>query len=147
MVVIKNLTFFFIQAVFILLWILVFLQNLSWIGWLSAMQFFWTLYIGNGQSWRKSNGQSGLETPCGKRLKRRDHLEIETTHGTSFYIGDPVPQNLVWHQNHASAVTTQQKMGRWESNINGWFPFMYSQKWNCYFQNRVIMFCLSLRLR
>jgi hypothetical protein len=21
--------------------------------------------------------------------------------------------------------------GRWESNINVWFPFMYSQKWNC----------------
>ncbi len=21
--------------------------------------------------------------------------------------------------------------GRWESNINAWFPFMYSQRWNC----------------
>ncbi len=34
--------------------------------------------------------------------------------------------------------------GREESNINGWFPFMYSQKWNCYFQNRIIMFCLPV---
>ncbi len=32
--------------------------------------------------------------------------------------------------------------GRWESNINVWFLFMYSQKWNCYFQHRIIMFCL-----
>ncbi len=30
------------------------------------------------------------------------------------------------------------------SNINVWFPFMYSHKWNCYFQNRIIMFCLPV---
>ncbi len=30
-------------------------------------------------------------------------------------------------------ITLQMK-DRWESNINGWFPFMYSQKWNCYFR-------------
>jgi hypothetical protein len=29
---------------------------------------------------------------------------------------------------------------RWKSHINVWFPFMYSQKWNCYFQNRIITF-------
>jgi hypothetical protein len=34
--------------------------------------------------------------------------------------------------------------GQWESNINVWFPFMFSQKWNCYFQNRIIMFCLPV---
>ncbi len=34
--------------------------------------------------------------------------------------------------------------GRWKSNINVWFPFMDSQKWNCYFQNRIIMFCLPV---
>ncbi len=37
--------------------------------------------------------------------------------------------------------------GRWEYNINVWFPFMYSQKWNCaapYLQNRVVMFCLPI---
>ncbi len=39
---------------------------------------------------------------------------------------------------------TPQMKGRWESNINVWFPFMYSQKWNCYFQNSIIMFCLSV---
>ncbi len=33
---------------------------------------------------------------------------------------------------------------RWEYNINVWFPFMYSQKWSCYFQNRIIMFCLPV---
>ncbi len=25
-----------------------------------------------------------------------------------------------------------------------WFSFMYSQKWNCYFQNRIMMFCLPV---
>ncbi len=34
--------------------------------------------------------------------------------------------------------------GRWESNINVWFPFMYSQNWNCYFRNRIIMICLPV---
>ncbi len=34
--------------------------------------------------------------------------------------------------------------GRWKSNINVWFPFLYSQKWNWYFQNRIIMFCLPV---
>jgi hypothetical protein len=29
-----------------------------------------------------------------------------------------------------------------ESNINVWFPFMYSQNWNCSFQNRILMICL-----
>ncbi len=33
----------------------------------------------------------------------------------------------------------------WKAYINVWFPFMYSQKWNCYFQNRIIiMFCLPV---
>ncbi len=39
-------------------------------------------------------------------------------------------------------VTLQMK-GRWESNINVWFPFMYSQKWSCFFQNRIVMFRLQ----
>jgi hypothetical protein len=34
------------------------------------------------------------------------------------------------------------KKARWESNINVLFTFMYFQKWNCYFQNRTIMFFL-----
>ncbi len=37
-----------------------------------------------------------------------------------------------------------QMKGLWESNINVCFPFMYSQKWNCYFQNRIIIFCLPV---
>ncbi len=39
------------------------------------------------------------------------------------------------------------KWSRWESNINFWFRFMFSQKWNCaphYFENRIIMFGLPL---
>ncbi len=34
--------------------------------------------------------------------------------------------------------------GWWESSINVWFPFMYSQKLNCYFQNKIIMFYLPV---
>jgi hypothetical protein len=34
--------------------------------------------------------------------------------------------------------------GQRESNINVWFPFLYSQKGNCYFQNRTIRFCLPV---
>ncbi len=40
-----------------------------------------------------------------------------------------------------------QMKGRWESKINIWFLFMYSQKWNCeasLFPNRIIMFCLPI---
>ncbi len=36
-----------------------------------------------------------------------------------------------------------QMKRQWESNIIVWFPFMYSQKWNCYFQYGIIMFSLS----
>ncbi len=44
---------------------------------------------------------------------------------------------------HRTAICTANE-GRWESNINVGFPFMYSQKWNCYFQNRILMFCLPV---
>ncbi len=37
-----------------------------------------------------------------------------------------------------------QIKGQWESNISVWFPFLYSQKWNCHFHNRIIMFCLPV---
>ncbi len=37
----------------------------------------------------------------------------------------------------------EQMKGRWQSNINVLFPFMYYHKWNCYFQNRMIMFSLQ----
>ncbi len=43
-----------------------------------------------------------------------------------------------------SMAHTLQIKGRRASNINVWFPFMYSQKWNCYFQNRIIMLCLPV---
>ncbi len=34
--------------------------------------------------------------------------------------------------------------GRWKFYIHVWFPFMYFRKWNWYFQNRIIMFCLPV---
>ncbi len=46
--------------------------------------------------------------------------------------------------NSCKELCVLQMKGRWESNINVWFPFMYTQKWNCYFQNRIIMFCLPV---
>jgi hypothetical protein len=59
----------------------------------------------------------------------RRTLKIRITNDTSSYL--------------CQYLTTLQMKGRWESNINVWFPFMYSQKWNCYFQNRIIMCCFS----
>ncbi len=41
-------------------------------------------------------------------------------------------------------VPALQMKGQWESSINVWFPLMYSQKLNCYFQNRINMFCLPV---
>ncbi len=40
------------------------------------------------------------------------------------------------HHFHHSLPSALQMKGR--------FPFMYSQKWNCYFRNRIIMFCLPV---
>ncbi len=40
-----------------------------------------------------------------------------------------------------------QMKGRWESmqyKCHVCFPIMNSQKWNCYFQNRIIMSCLPI---
>ncbi len=51
--------------------------------------------------------------------------------------------DLLIHPECQISPTLQMK-GRWEFNINVWFPFMYSQKWNCYFQRRIIMFCLPV---
>ncbi len=42
------------------------------------------------------------------------------------------------------ATPALQMKGQRESNINVWFPLTYSQKLNCYFQNRIIMFCLPV---
>jgi hypothetical protein len=50
-----------------------------------------------------------------------------------------VPRFRTWYFCHAP-----QMKGPWESNKNVCFPFMSSQKWNCYFQNRIIMFCLPV---
>ncbi len=42
--------------------------------------------------------------------------------------------------------TTLQMKGRWESNINGWFPLICSQKWNCAASQKIIkMFGLQIR--
>ncbi len=46
-------------------------------------------------------------------------------------------------------LTKLQIKGRWESNLNVWFRFMYSHLWNCaslLFQNRIIMFCLAISI-
>ncbi len=60
----------------------------------------------------------------------------------------PRPFRKVWGHIARSRCALEnpalQMKGRWESNINVWFPFMYSQKWNCSFQNRIVMFCLPL---
>jgi hypothetical protein len=68
--------------------------------------------------------------------------ELKMIHATNFLS---LPQNITSCykipklQIRNQYTTTLQMKGRWESNLNVWFPFMYSQKWNCYFQNRIIM--------
>ncbi len=45
-----------------------------------------------------------------------------------------------------SIYCTLQMKGKWESKINAWFEFMYSQNETVrprHFQNRIIMFCLQ----
>ncbi len=37
-----------------------------------------------------------------------------------------------------------QMKGRWESNLNVWFQFIYETVQPPYFQNRIIMFCLPI---
>ncbi len=49
-------------------------------------------------------------------------------------------ETVAWDLYQSIVYTANE--GPWESNINVWFPFMHSQKWNCYFQNRIIMLCL-----
>ncbi len=41
-------------------------------------------------------------------------------------------QQLMGKQYWPFFYITLQMRGQWEFNINVWFPFMYSQKWNCY---------------
>jgi hypothetical protein len=53
-------------------------------------------------------------------------------------------QNTKPHKEEDVLVRALQMKGQWESNINVWFPFMYSQKWKCYFQNRINMFCIPV---
>ncbi len=51
----------------------------------------------------------------------------------------------IWLRHHSCSYTAKEvRKGRWESNINVLFPFMYSQKFNCCFQNRIIMFGLPV---
>ncbi len=48
---------------------------------------------------------------------------------------------------HVKGQDTLQMKGQSiiiESNINVWLPFMYSQQWNWYFQNRIIVFSLPV---
>ncbi len=40
--------------------------------------------------------------------------------------------------------TANEGPARIQYTVNVWFPFMYYQKCNCYFQNRIIMFCLPV---
>jgi hypothetical protein len=57
------------------------------------------------------------------------------------WLGTAGWELVTWYQ---WLKSTLQMKGRWESNINVRFPFTCCQKWNCYFQNRIIMFCLRV---
>jgi hypothetical protein len=77
---------------------------------------------------------------------RNIYIQDASCHKTTFFSRlNCRGENDVWYilALFSSQYTLQMK-SRWESNINVWFPFMYSQNWNCYFQNRIIMFCLPV---
>ncbi len=64
----------------------------------------------------------------------------EQSHFDWFLIGRTVRNISNLHIVHIKH--TLQIKGWWESDINFWFPFMYSQKRNCYFKNRTLLICL-----
>ncbi len=51
---------------------------------------------------------------------------------------------LLWQNPLLCSSPTLQMKAWWQSNINVWFPFLCSQKWICYFQKRITMFCLPI---
>ncbi len=56
-------------------------------------------------------------------------------------------QGTTWLQDKICSCNRIQCKWRADKNpiyVNAWFPFMYSKKWNCYFQNRIIMFFLPV---
>ncbi len=63
--------------------------------------------------------------------------------GEKATAGEPVRQPYARADFILQSGSTLQMKGRWQSNINVWFSFMYYHKWNCYFQNRIIMFSLQ----
>jgi hypothetical protein len=86
------------------------------------------------------------------------HLQQKLNSGTetpaSFWIQSgsiPASSDNVVYKVHKTESRIWEKKphalqmkGCWESNINVWFPLMCSQKWNWYFQNRIIMFHLPV---
>ncbi len=63
------------------------------------------------------------------------------------HLLSPFPRPIFGVNFFMTMDSVLQLKGRWESNINVWFPFMYSKNETVqppYFQNRIIMFCLSI---
>jgi hypothetical protein len=78
-----------------------------------------------------------------KSSKEEDHtLFVVVRMGSSPH--QPAIDSTTLYGSLAYLSPALQMRGQWESNINVWFPFMDSQKWNCYFQIRIIMFCLPV---
>ncbi len=95
----------------------------------------------------KSRGWLFLSSSLRKFLYRNSEMFL-TIYSTVNFILTILWFNLcpfiVSFQYWVRPSPTLQMKGWWESNINVWFPFMYSHKWNCYFLNMIIMFRLPV---
>jgi hypothetical protein len=115
-----------------------------------------TYYAFNQRSFLKSqwNWASALVNPCclsGYYIKFRLvswtflilHVLFLYSKYSCSLMERPLDQTWISYCLSMDVCTAQMK-GRWESNLNVWFPFMYSQKWKCYFQNKILMFSLTV---
>ncbi len=97
----------------------------------------------NRLSWeQRGGGRKNIETALHTRLTRLSCIRPSAY--TAYVALSTIKRLSNWFRISLSSRYALQMKGRGEFSTNVWFPFKYSQKWNCYFQNRIIMFCLPV---
>jgi hypothetical protein len=96
-----------------------------------------------GRAWWWGPSGAVLPQPYSELFSFSVRRPIKTVHANYWDWTHQVPgiKHCLWLyqvtflHSHTSFMytmaTTLQMKGRWESNINVWFQFMFSQKWNC----------------
>ncbi len=64
------------------------------------------------------------------KVRLEDEIFVEMVAGLQV-VGPAPTLHPAWRTHTFKILTALLMKGRWESNVNVWFPFMYSQKWNC----------------